>query len=169
MADGEEADVNAAKTNPPKDDILVNGDADNAKNNNLLQPNDGTMPGQAMPRRSSLVKDQNRRGQSQAPKKTVSFSSMPNEKTVVNGKLNSRFSDTDSWFYNMSVLAISLSSKHCVVIVHPVATMKSRKVCFPLKLSFGKVPAQSRGHQLTDATGQGVVSVRGLVCMLTRS
>ena len=95
MADGEEADVNAAKSNSPKEDILVNGDADNATNNNLLQPNDGTLPGQVMPRRSSLVKDQNRRtqGQAQAPKKTVSFSSMPNEKSVVNGKLLSRFTD----------------------------------------------------------------------------
>lgn len=106
MADGEEADVNAAKSNSPKDDILVNGDADNAKNNNLLQPTDGTMPGQAIPRRSSLVKDQNRRGQSQAPKKTVSFSSMPNEKTVVNGKLNSTFTDAVSWFDDMPVLTI---------------------------------------------------------------
>ncbi|KAI0212958.1 hypothetical protein LSAT2_002010 [Lamellibrachia satsuma] len=106
MADGEEAEVNAAKSNSPKDDILVNGDADNAKNNNLLQPTDGTMPGQAIPRRSSLVKDQNRRGQGQAPKKTVSFSSMPNEKTVVNGKLNSTFTDTVSWFDDMPVLTI---------------------------------------------------------------
>ena len=93
MADGEEADVNAAKSNSPKEDILVNGDADNATNNNLLQPNDGTMPGQPIPRRSSLVKDQNRRGQGQVPKKTVSFSSMPNEKSVVNGKSLSGFTD----------------------------------------------------------------------------
>ena len=84
------ADANAgveipSDTNNASDDVFVNGNSDNGRNSALLHPDICTLPEQVIPRRSSLVKDMNRRGQG-THKKTVSFSSMPNEKIVVNGR-----------------------------------------------------------------------------------
>lgn len=87
MADGEEPESNSVQLSGPGDEVFVNGDTDGSKGNNLLHPEYNTMPDQVLPRRSSLVKDANRR---QQRKKTVSFSSMPNERSVVNGKSTSR-------------------------------------------------------------------------------
>ena len=86
MADTEDADMALPASSEMDDDVLVNGDSEDDKGGGkLLHPDYNTNPEDpAIPRRSSLVKDASRR---QQRKKTVSFSSMPNEKTVVNGKL----------------------------------------------------------------------------------
>ena len=68
----------------PKDDVFVNGEADAERNDTMLTPEYGAGDEGVLPRRSSLMKDASRRQQQR--KKTVSFSSMPNEKTVVNGR-----------------------------------------------------------------------------------
>ena len=74
----------------PEDEIFLNGDSQNEKKNNLLHPGDNYCgPENPIPRRSSLVKDGSRRTNR---KKTVSFSSMPAEKKIVNGE--SRISST---------------------------------------------------------------------------
>ena len=84
MADeGEVAGKNAPQ-NSATDEVFENGEEDNTKNNNLLHPEYNMLPDQVLPRRSSLVKDGSKRAKDR--KKTVSFSSMPNEKTVVNGE-----------------------------------------------------------------------------------
>ncbi len=83
--DGEAGNTKEMQNNPSSSDgIVLNGDAETPKDNNLLNP-ESNLPDQVLPRRSSLVKDKdaNRR---QQRKKTVSFSSMPNEKTVSNGE-----------------------------------------------------------------------------------
>lgn len=85
MADEGEGETHEMKTQPVSEEVFLNGDSDTSRDNNLLHPEDNsTLPEQVLPRRSSLVKDPNRRNQRKT--KTVSFSSMPNEKTVVNGK-----------------------------------------------------------------------------------
>ena len=53
-----------------------NSEQDTNKNSNLLCAD------QVLPRKSSLIKDPNRRNRR---KKTVSFSSMPGERVIVNG------------------------------------------------------------------------------------
>ena len=63
---------------------LVNGDAETPKDSSLLSP-DYNLPDQVIPRRSSLVKDKGDAKRKEQRKKTVSFSSMPNERTVSNG------------------------------------------------------------------------------------
>ena len=63
---------------------LVNGDAEAPKDSSLLSP-DYNLPDQVIPRRSSLVKDKGDAKRKEQRKKTVSFSSMPNERTVSNG------------------------------------------------------------------------------------
>lgn len=68
-----------------QDSELVNGDADTPKDSSLLSP-EYNLPDQVIPRRSSLVKDKDRDASKQQRKKTVSFSSMPNERTVSNGQ-----------------------------------------------------------------------------------
>ena len=83
MADSVEGESSDQKTNPANDDVFVNGESDSSRSNNLLHPEYGGLPEQVLPRRSSLVKDPNRRTKD---RKTVSFSSMPNERTVINGK-----------------------------------------------------------------------------------
>jgi hypothetical protein len=77
------ADMEDGKTNPNNDDVFVNGESDSSRSNTLLHPEYGGVPGQVLPRRSSLIKDPNRR---KDRKKTVSFSSMPNERSVINGE-----------------------------------------------------------------------------------
>ena len=67
-----------------QDEVFVNGDNEN-ESQNLLSLECTSKPPQMIPRRSSLVKDTSRRSKDR--KKTVSFSSMPNEKKVVNGEL----------------------------------------------------------------------------------
>ncbi len=86
MADVEESEEPTnIQISEPDDDILTNGNGEQAKEDGLLHPEDTDLPDQMIPRRSSLVKDASRR-QQQRKTKTVSFSSMPNEKTVVNGE-----------------------------------------------------------------------------------
>ena len=84
MADeGDVASKNAAQ-NPQSDEVFENGEEDTSRNNNMLHPEYNMQQDQVLPRRSSLVKDGSKRAKER--KKTVSFSSMPNEKTVVNGE-----------------------------------------------------------------------------------
>ena len=78
MADSEEGGINGTTNLEQTDsEIMTNGTADDQQDTNLLHP------GAVLPRRSSLVKDNSRK---QQRKKTVSFSSMPNERMVVNGR-----------------------------------------------------------------------------------
>lgn len=86
MADCEEGDANNMQTPDTKDEVFLNGETDAERNNSMLHPEYGTSEQGVLPRRSSLIKDSSRRQQQR--KKTVSFSSMPNEKTVVNGRSN---------------------------------------------------------------------------------
>ena len=74
--------ASAENPSPPQDEVFINGETDAAKSEALLHP-EYNMPEHVIPRRSSLIKGDNRKKER---KKTVSFSSMPNEKTVVNGK-----------------------------------------------------------------------------------
>ena len=89
MADDEvttAGDASESKKSMPgenRDEVFENGELDDAKGNSYLHPEYGAQTDPVLPRRSSLMKDSSRRNQR---KKTVSFSSMPNEKTVVNGK-----------------------------------------------------------------------------------
>lgn len=84
MADEAEVETNNSAQNPQTDEVFQNGEEDSTRNNNLLNPEYNMLPEQVLPRRSSLLKDGSKRAKDR--KKTVSFSSMPNEKTVVNGK-----------------------------------------------------------------------------------
>ena len=87
MADGEELHTNNVQnivTDEPKDDVFVNGDAGTIPDANLLHPEAGNLGDDPLPRRSSMIKNDGARRQ--ARKKTVSFSSMPTEKKIVNGK-----------------------------------------------------------------------------------
>jgi len=66
------------------DDVFANGDDIVTPNSNYLHAGYGsTGEQQILPRKSSLIKDN---GRGSRRKKTVSFSSMPGERTVVNGK-----------------------------------------------------------------------------------
>jgi len=65
------------------DDVFANGDDNVATDSNLLHAGYGTTAEQILPRKSSLIKDSSRGSRR---KKTVSFSSMPGERTVVNGE-----------------------------------------------------------------------------------
>ena len=80
MAD-EDSETQVKSVNSQSDDVFINGESESGANN-LLTP-DTCMSRPVLPRRSSLVKDHSRRAKDR--KKTVSFSSMPNEKPVVNG------------------------------------------------------------------------------------
>ena len=80
---GDASESKKSKSNENRDEVFENGELDDAKGNSYLHPEYGAVTEQVLPRRSSLLKDSSRRNQR---KKTVSFSSMPNEKTVVNGK-----------------------------------------------------------------------------------
>ena len=66
------------------DEVFINGqdgvgdETEHGRDGNWLQP-----PDQVLPRKSSLIKDSARRNKR---KKTVSFGSMPGERTVINGK-----------------------------------------------------------------------------------
>ncbi|XP_064634492.1 inactive phospholipase C-like protein 2 isoform X2 [Lineus longissimus] len=64
------------------DEIFLNGEEQNQRDNNLLHPEDNTQSEGGIPRRSSLVKDASHRACRN--KKTVSFSSMPTEKKIAN-------------------------------------------------------------------------------------
>lgn len=80
-------DVNSESQ--PDEEVFANGDEDSSRDSNsFLHPEYGSTPEQVMPRKSSLIKDTSRRNRR---KKTVSFSSMPGERTVVNGKLSGYF------------------------------------------------------------------------------
>jgi len=63
------------------DDVFANGDENVTTDSNFLHAGYGSSP-QILPRKSSLIKDSSRGSRR---KKTVSFSSMPGERTVVNG------------------------------------------------------------------------------------
>ena len=76
-----EDEVQSKTVNLQSDDVFLNGESESSACN-LLSPDAGVSR-PVLPRRSSLVKDHTRRGKDR--KKTVSFSSMPNEKPVVNG------------------------------------------------------------------------------------
>ena len=65
------------------DDVFTNGDDNVATDSNFLHAGYGSTGGQMLPRKSSLIKDSSRGSRR---KKTVSFSSMPGERTVVNGE-----------------------------------------------------------------------------------
>lgn len=84
MAEREKADVstNGVQISDDHEDVFVNGDSNEQRNENLLHPDYNMSDTQILPRRSSLVKDASRR---QNRKKTVSFSSMPGERIVING------------------------------------------------------------------------------------
>ena len=65
------------------DEVFTSGDEEATfKDNSLLHADYGSTPDQVLPRKSSLMKDSNRRNRR---KKTVSFSSMPGEKTIISG------------------------------------------------------------------------------------
>ena len=89
MAELEDGEVsNSVPVVSDSEDVFVNGDTSEQRKDNLLHPDyspdipEGQV--QPLPRRSSLVKDTSRR---QNRKKTVSFSSMPGERIVINGQL----------------------------------------------------------------------------------
>lgn len=91
MADEEVLDClrDANSESQPDEEVFANGDEDSSRDSNsFLHPEYGSTPEQFMPRKSSLIKDTSRRNRR---KKTVSFSSMPGERTVVNGKLSNYF------------------------------------------------------------------------------
>ena len=85
MADCEDAaDASMSDQIVYGDDVFIeNGDTDTRNGCGMLHPEYGSSD-KVLPRRSSLVKDPSRRQQQR--KKTVSFSSMPNDRTIVNGK-----------------------------------------------------------------------------------
>lgn len=73
-----------------EESVFVNGGSEEQRNSSFLQPEATTLSDSVIPRRSSLIKDgMRRRGETR--KKTVSFSSMPGEKSVVNGISNFYF------------------------------------------------------------------------------
>ena len=65
------------------DDVFTNGDDNVTTDSNFLHAGYGSSGDQILPRKSSLIKDSTRGSRR---KKTVSFSSMPGERTVVNGE-----------------------------------------------------------------------------------
>jgi len=65
------------------DEVFANGDENEATDSNFLHAGYGSAGVQLLPRKSSLIKDSSRGSRR---KKTVSFSSMPGERTVVNGE-----------------------------------------------------------------------------------
>ena len=65
------------------DDVFTNGDDNVTTDSNFLHAGYGSAGDQILPRKSSLIKDSSRGSRR---KKTVSFSSMPGERTVVNGE-----------------------------------------------------------------------------------
>ena len=66
------------------DEVFTNGDENDITDtdSNFLHAGYGSTGEQHLPRKSSLIKDRSRGSRR---KKTVSFSSMPGERTVVNG------------------------------------------------------------------------------------
>ena len=65
------------------DDVFANGDDNVTTDSNFLHAGYGSTGDQILPRKSSLIKESSRGSRR---KKTVSFSSMPGERTVVNGE-----------------------------------------------------------------------------------
>ena len=84
MADVVESAADNMQSPDSKDEVFLNGEEDTERNDTMLTPEYGLEDQGVLPRRSSLLKDASRRQQQR--KKTVSFSSMPNEKTVVDGR-----------------------------------------------------------------------------------
>ena len=84
LADSDQNQMDMQNKPETEEIELVNGDAEAPKDNSLLSP-DYNLPDQVIPRRSSLVKDKGDAKRKEQRKKTVSFSSMPNERTVSNG------------------------------------------------------------------------------------
>ena len=64
------------------DEVFTNGDENDTTDANFLHAGYGSASEQILPRKSSLIKDSSRGSRR---KKTVSFSSMPGERTIVNG------------------------------------------------------------------------------------
>ena len=64
------------------DEVFTNGDENDTTDSNFLHAGYGSTSEQILPRKSSLIKDSSRGSRR---KKTVSFSSMPGERTIVNG------------------------------------------------------------------------------------
>jgi len=90
--DGSDGTVTNTSESPTKltaevgivaDDVFANGDDSVTTNSNYLHAGYGSAGDQILPRKSSLIKDSSRASRR---KKTVSFSSMPGERTVVNGE-----------------------------------------------------------------------------------
>ena len=125
---GETSGENNRKSGENQDEVFVNGESDVAKGENYLKPDySGAMPAQPLPRRSSLMKDASRRNQR---KKTVSFTSMPNEKTVINGKFL-----VDNYNAKSMTSLIDMLKVNCfscfpifICIFHTNIVSKSRKI-----------------------------------------
>ena len=64
------------------DEVFTNGDENETTDSNFLHAGYGSTTEKVLPRKSSLIKDSSRGSRR---KKTVSFSSMPGERTIVNG------------------------------------------------------------------------------------
>jgi len=64
------------------DEVFTDGDENDMTDSNFLHAGYGSTSEQLLPRKSSLIKDRSRGSRR---KKTVSFSSMPGERTIVNG------------------------------------------------------------------------------------
>jgi len=64
------------------DEVFTNGDENDTTDSNFLHAGYGSTCEQILPRKSSLIKDSSRGSRR---KKTVSFSSMPGERIIVNG------------------------------------------------------------------------------------
>lgn len=115
MADEEVLDClrDANSESQPDEEVFANGDEDSSRDSNsFLHPEYGSTPEQVMPRKSSLIKDTSRRNRR---KKTVSFSSMPGERTVVNGKLSRYFSFET--VFNLTLHSLLSSTFHSNFIV----------------------------------------------------
>ena len=79
-ASGESLTKLTAEVGIVADEVFTNGDETETTDSNFLHAGYGV---QILPRKSSLIKDSSRGSRR---KKTVSFSSMPGERTVVNGE-----------------------------------------------------------------------------------
>ena len=114
MADGEDGETGNMTEKPEsptsQDSELVNGDAEAPKDNTLLSP-EYNLPDQVLPRRSSLVKDKGEAKRKEQRKKTVSFSSMPNEKTVSNGECK-----IVCLFCHFMVICFGIFCINCIIV-----------------------------------------------------
>lgn len=66
------------------DEVFTNGDMERTKSFGSTNGDGTLLEQQKLPRRSSLIKDNSKRVTER--KKTVSFSSLPNEKAIVTGE-----------------------------------------------------------------------------------